>query len=697
MAFTKPTISGYNDSPPSNDGAQTASNQLGWDKHKEKLSDPVKTLAEEINDEIERAQLAGELQYYPTLPGETVTDNKYNYGDPRRSGAASTDEDYFYNLIPTEAVIVRLSNGDYFTYDTSVNRATADGGIVIDPARTIKEQQLQHAYPTAWATSEAVTEGWFRTVNEDSTYDRLYKAADSGTTGATTPVHTEATREASDGTVTWRYLYKITKKAVGTGTGCWVRNRPVADEYEMRWWLNTFTADSTNGNDFSVDAAVQYMHVYEDDSVRRSGRLLVPSGSTYIRHGKIIGKGFDLVGAGKDFSSILNIVSTFIDDFILDINGNAMIGGFAFRQDHRNFQIDMTNMNGASMPAWYDVTAMGSVRIISAYTITTDIRIRSGKGCGYYVDSFNDVTIIRPKAFGYGTGTTETLAGIYCPGNLAGSTTNTLRVEHPDIEVYRYGIYTEGTVELDIYSHYLERNNTAMYLNHTGGGFVNIYGGDIREPSSSAVGINIMADNVNIFGGRAQSAGTPGPGNIFIDDIATIPHNVNVYGFIGDKITDTYNFINFVTPETISGSTPDLRVTEITKYDAAVVDNTATDFFTITQPIATARDGQFILEVDVVDNSGYASGRYVYEFSVTIGGAAIQLSSINSVYSRASSADANYALALTAAISLSGSVVTVALTSNQSGTNGEGTTARVKALLKSRWNYFNKDTYTQAA
>ena len=47
--YTSVVISGYNVSPPSDDGAQTSSNQLEWDKHKTKLGDPVRTLAEAVN------------------------------------------------------------------------------------------------------------------------------------------------------------------------------------------------------------------------------------------------------------------------------------------------------------------------------------------------------------------------------------------------------------------------------------------------------------------------------------------------------------------------------------------------------------------------------------------------------------------------------------------------------------------------
>ena len=41
--FVPPTISGYNASPPSDDGANTDANEVTWAKHKTKLADPIKT------------------------------------------------------------------------------------------------------------------------------------------------------------------------------------------------------------------------------------------------------------------------------------------------------------------------------------------------------------------------------------------------------------------------------------------------------------------------------------------------------------------------------------------------------------------------------------------------------------------------------------------------------------------------------
>lgn len=47
--YSSQAISGYNASPPSDDGTQAASNLVSWATEKTKLADPIKTLAESIN------------------------------------------------------------------------------------------------------------------------------------------------------------------------------------------------------------------------------------------------------------------------------------------------------------------------------------------------------------------------------------------------------------------------------------------------------------------------------------------------------------------------------------------------------------------------------------------------------------------------------------------------------------------------
>ena len=50
--YTPPSISGYNSSPPSDDGSNTSANEVLWATHKNKLGDPLKTYADAINTAV---------------------------------------------------------------------------------------------------------------------------------------------------------------------------------------------------------------------------------------------------------------------------------------------------------------------------------------------------------------------------------------------------------------------------------------------------------------------------------------------------------------------------------------------------------------------------------------------------------------------------------------------------------------------
>lgn len=50
--YTQPSLSGYNASPPADDGSQVSSNQVTWAKHKTKLADPIKTYAAAIDSAV---------------------------------------------------------------------------------------------------------------------------------------------------------------------------------------------------------------------------------------------------------------------------------------------------------------------------------------------------------------------------------------------------------------------------------------------------------------------------------------------------------------------------------------------------------------------------------------------------------------------------------------------------------------------
>lgn len=52
LIYTTQTTSGYNSSPPPDDGSQTTANKVTWAYHKTKIGDPIKTLAEGINSQL---------------------------------------------------------------------------------------------------------------------------------------------------------------------------------------------------------------------------------------------------------------------------------------------------------------------------------------------------------------------------------------------------------------------------------------------------------------------------------------------------------------------------------------------------------------------------------------------------------------------------------------------------------------------
>ena len=53
--YTEPSISGYNATPPTDDGSNTAANEITWAKHKDKLGDPLKNYSDAINSAITTA------------------------------------------------------------------------------------------------------------------------------------------------------------------------------------------------------------------------------------------------------------------------------------------------------------------------------------------------------------------------------------------------------------------------------------------------------------------------------------------------------------------------------------------------------------------------------------------------------------------------------------------------------------------
>jgi len=128
------SITGYNLSPPSDDGVQVASNQLTWVKHKTKLGDPLKNLAESIN-----TSLVAHFDNGPTALSTATTTNATHYNQILEVTGTTTislfdagtaTSGYFLIVYNADAALTTTIN-----LDTAGNTldGTVGGSTTLDP------------------------------------------------------------------------------------------------------------------------------------------------------------------------------------------------------------------------------------------------------------------------------------------------------------------------------------------------------------------------------------------------------------------------------------------------------------------------------------------------------------------------------------------------------------------------------------
>ena len=104
-SYSPPSLTGFNASPPSDDGSEVDSNQLTWAKHLSKLANPLKTFAQAINTAVSNrfsvtpdySETAAE-----TTAGLIIVDGTYRVGNVKRYGAAgdgTTDDSIAFNAL----------------------------------------------------------------------------------------------------------------------------------------------------------------------------------------------------------------------------------------------------------------------------------------------------------------------------------------------------------------------------------------------------------------------------------------------------------------------------------------------------------------------------------------------------------------------------------------------------------------------
>lgn len=117
--FVSPSIAGYNANPPTDDGANTANNEVKWSKHKDKLADPVKTLTEQTitNTDVAFAKIIGGAGVRETAVSFTVqTTDQGKLIRATASGITITTPDATSVLAPFVFDIVNDSGGN-ITFD----------------------------------------------------------------------------------------------------------------------------------------------------------------------------------------------------------------------------------------------------------------------------------------------------------------------------------------------------------------------------------------------------------------------------------------------------------------------------------------------------------------------------------------------------------------------------------------------------
>ena len=128
------SISGYNATPPPDDGSQVAANVVEWDKHKTKLGDPLKNLAEGMNTALVEHFDVGpdsKIGNYNAGPGDYNTVLEFNGSSLTATlpTAASVGAGYFVSIknVNSTSLTVDVSGGG--TIDGSASISLGENGF----------------------------------------------------------------------------------------------------------------------------------------------------------------------------------------------------------------------------------------------------------------------------------------------------------------------------------------------------------------------------------------------------------------------------------------------------------------------------------------------------------------------------------------------------------------------------------------
>jgi len=197
--YTPVTITGYNTSPPPDDGSTGTDNQLAWSKHKDKLGDPLKTAVEAINTNVSAAfstnstpviSVTHAIQSASSyMRSETYIDSGFSIAHNKLSTTSTL-------YIHTSIFVNFAFNFDSGSIQAYMKLANTSGTLITNTTDDIKiifTDDVDHSSNPTWDNSFGVSRIW------------KILAADcpDGTSGTNTFDIWQKMNESDDGGVTF--------------------------------------------------------------------------------------------------------------------------------------------------------------------------------------------------------------------------------------------------------------------------------------------------------------------------------------------------------------------------------------------------------------------------------------------------------------------------------------------------------------
>lgn len=162
--YTPVTVTGYNTSPPTDDGVDEAQNEITWQTIKEKLPDPLKTAIEALDTELQAA--------FGKIPWNGVNSQSSNY----TLVANDLGKLVAINGTFTLTLLAAATASDGFTFavkNVGTGVVTIDGATTetIDGEETVTLDDQNDAVilvcdGSNWKALAAITQAGFKAGNE---------------------------------------------------------------------------------------------------------------------------------------------------------------------------------------------------------------------------------------------------------------------------------------------------------------------------------------------------------------------------------------------------------------------------------------------------------------------------------------------------------------------------------------------------